>query len=468
MTMIATNTSTIRLPEDAAAALRAAVSGEVVTPDSAVYDGLRPLHNFVFDQNQPAALVRATSTEDVAAAVRVARTHGLPIAVRGGGHSMAGHSSPDGAVVIDLRGMKAVSIDPVSRTARVGAGATSADLAVPASAFGLALSTGDTSTVGLGGLVTGGGIGWMVRKQGLTIDNLLSATVVSADGEVLRASAESHSDLFWAIRGGGGNFGIVTEFELRLHQVGMIQAGLIMLPATREALRGYLDYTPTATDDLTTIAFLTHAPPEPFVPQEAVGLPVLMVAVCYTGDPTGLDAALAPLRALGTPIVDMADTMPYPAIFAFTELAANRHGAAIRSMFTDDLDDDALDAIIAANEASTSPVSMVQFRGLGGAMSRVPAGATAFPHRDRRYLVAVIGIWLDPAEDPRPHQQWTEAVWDRISDAATGVYVNFLETEGDARIRDAYRGETLARLADVKRAYDPANVFQFNQNIRPS
>ena len=277
-----------------------------------------------------------------------AREQDLPLAVRSGGHSLALYSVVDDALVIDLSGMKRVRIDPEQRIAYVQPGATSGDLAGPAGEHGLALSTGDTHSVGMGGLTTGGGIGFMARKYGLAIDNLLAARVVLADGSIVTASATERPDLFWAIRGGGGNFGIITEFTYRLAPVGQIYGGALILPATKEVLRGYLDYATSAPEDLTTIANLMFAPPAPFIPEDKVGSLVLIILPVWTGSIEDGEKAMAPLRALAEPVVDLVSPMPYPMIYRFTDFAAEPHGASIRSMFSDDLSDDAIDAILSA------------------------------------------------------------------------------------------------------------------------
>ncbi|HET8523385.1 MAG TPA: FAD-binding oxidoreductase [Thermomicrobiales bacterium] len=447
-------------------ALRVRLTGPLLTAGSPAYEEARKTASIVVDR-RPLAIVRAANAEDVVEAVIFARDRGLPLAVRSGGHSVAHHSMVDDAVVVDLSGMKRVTIDPVTRIARAEGGATSADIAGPANDFGFALSTGDTSSVGMGGLATGGGIGFMVRKYGLTIDNLVSAQVVTAAGEIVTASAEEHPDLFWAIRGGGGNFGIVTEFVFRLAPVGQILGGGLILPANREVLRGYLEYAASAPDDLTTIAHVMHLPPMPFVPQERVGELALAILVCWTGSVEDGERALAPLRALATPIADLVNPMPYPAIYQFTDHQTAPHGARIRSMFAHDLSDTTLDATLAAIENAPSPFSVVQFRALGGAMARVDANATAFAHRNQRYMVAVIGLWLDPVEDQAIHEGWTKSLWEAIRQDASGVYVNFLENEGTARLLDAYPQATYARLAEIKRRYDPENLFHFNQNVLP-
>lgn len=456
------------LPEvaDPFHSLREQLEGQLLTADDAAYEHARTTVSLRNDR-RPSAIVQALCPDDVAAAVRFAAENDLLLAVRSGGHSIALQSVVDDALVIDLSLMKRIEIDPATQTARVEPGATSGDLAWPAHAHGLALSTGDTQSVGMGGLTTGGGIGYLVRKHGLTIDNLLSARVVTADGQILTASPTEHPDLFWAIRGGGGNMGVVVEFTYRLAPVSHILGGLLVLPASRDVLRGYLDYAIAAPDELTTLADLTKAPPAPFIPDQWVGKPVLMILTAWSGSPEAGDPALAPLRALAEPVADVISWMPYPAIYEFTAHLAEPHGASIRMMFADDLSDDAIDAMLAAARASTAP-ALVHMRGLGGAFGRVPTDATAFAHRDRRYFVAVIAVWLDAEEDPHPHEQWTIALWERLRSEGQGVYVNFLEEEGPDRVREAYPPRTYERLASVKRRYDPNNLFRLNQNVPPS
>jgi len=447
--------------------LRDQLRGELLLEGHPAYDPARTTVSLRNDR-RPLAIVRARCPEDVAAAVRFASEHDLLLAVRSGGHSIALQSIVDDALVIDLSAMKAVDIDPTAQTARVEPGATSGDLAWPAHEHGLALSTGDTHSVGMGGLTTGGGIGYLVRKHGLTIDNLLSARVVTAAGEIVTASPTEHPDLFWAIRGGGGNMGVVVEFTYRLAPVGHILGGLLVLPASREVVRGYLDHSIAAPDELTTLADLTKAPPAPFIPEEWVGRPVLMVLTAWSGSAEDGERALAPMRALAEPVADLMSWMPYPSIYDFTAHLAEPHGASIRMMFADDLSDQAIDAMLAATEAGTAPANLVHLRGLGGAFGRVPNDATAFAHRDRRYFVAIIAVWEDAADDPRPHEQWTTTLWDQVRAQGRGVYVNFLEDEGPDRVREAYPPRTYERLATVKRRYDPGNLFRLNQNVPPA
>jgi FAD/FMN-containing dehydrogenase len=415
---------------------------------------------------RPGAIVRSASESDVVEAVRFASREGRPLAVRSGGHSIPGHSSANGQVVVDLSQLKAISIDPETGIARVGAGATSGDLMEAARPYGLALSTGDTASVGLGGLTTGGGIGFMVRRFGLAIDNLISVRVVTAAGEVLVASESQHPDLFWAIRGGGGNFGIITEFEFQLARVNQVIGGAIILPGTKEVIRGYLDYAANAPEDLTTITDLMFAPPAPFVPEERVGELVLFVMAVWTGDHADADAALAPLRELAEPVADTMAPMDYADIYEYTRELEAPHHVAVRSMFADSHSDESIDRILEAMAVAPGPVSLVMFRGLGGQVARVGEQDTAFAHRSQPQFTTVISVFEEPDHE-EAHQDWASKLYNSIKGDARGVYVNFLGNEGEGRIREAYPPATYERLVQVKRAYDPSNMFCFNQNIKP-
>lgn len=448
-------------------ALRARLSGEVLLPGETAYDEARKVANLVFDR-APSAIVRVETTQDVAEAVRFARANNTPFAVKSGGHSVAGHSNPEGALLIDMSQLKAVNIDPARQIARVQPGATSGELAGPAHAYGLALSTGDASSVGIGGLTTGGGIGFMVRKFGLAIDNLLSVEVVTADGEILRASSKENSDLFWAVRGGGSNFGIITEFEFKLARVGAVYGGALVLPATQEILRAYIDYAVNAPDDLTTITNIMYAPPAPFIPEDRVGEPVLMILMVWSGRLEDGAKAVQPLRELGEIIADAVGPMPYPAIYNFTAAAAEPHHVAIRSLFAREFSDQSLEVALEALRNAPSPMSMVQFRPLGGAFSRPGANATAFAHRDAKLMVTALGLWMDPSEKKETYEAWVDGLWTKVRHHQSGVYCNFVANEGNERVREAYPGATYAKLALVKAKYDPENVFSFNQNIKPA
>lgn len=445
--------------------LRSRVSGTVFTSDTAGYDEARS--TLYSRERRPSAVVRAASANDVAEAVAFARARAYPLSVKSGGHSLAQLSVIDGVMMIDLSAMKRIVIDPEQRIARVQAGATSGDLAGPANKHGLALSTGDTASVGMGGLTTGGGIGFMARKYGLAIDNLLSAEVVTADGDIVAASDSLNPDLYWAIRGGGGNFGIVTEFTFRLAPVGQVLGGMIALPASDEVLRGYVDYAPNAPEDLTTIANVMRIPPLPGIPEELVGQLVLAILAVWTGDIAAGEQALAPLRALATPVMDTMGPIQYPEIYRLTDHQSLPHSAAIRSMFAHELSDELLATVLDAVAHASSPMSLVQFRGMGGFVSTVSSDATAFAHRDQDHFVAIIGLWMNDDPDAERHRQWSLDLWEKIRGEGNGVYVNFLEDEGVGRVHDAYPPETFARLAGIKRRRDPENLFRFNQNISP-
>ena len=446
-------------------ALRAELKCELLTAESAGYDECRRMHDPTID-NRPGVIVRAATVEDVSTVVGLAARAGLAVAVRSGGHGLSDDMFVDVPIMVDLSLLKGVNINADEGTARVQAGATSGDLAGPAHAHGLALTTGDTSSVGLGGLASGGGIGFMVRKFGLTIDNLISAQVVTADGSIVTASETENPDLFWGVRGGAGNFGIVTEFEFRMARVGQILGGGIVFPATREVIRGYVDYSPNAPEDLSTIGQLMPAPPAPFIPQEWVGKPVFMVLVCWIGGIEDGQKALEPLRKLATPVAEIIAPMPYPGIYNLTAEAAVPRGNSVRSQFQLEISDDSIDKMIAAMPHGKAMMNMVQIRGLGGALAAVPAEATAFSDRDARYFTSVIAVWEDEKEDATPHRDWIRSLYDQIKHEASGVYVNFLETESEERIRECY-GENFARMVELKRKYDPANMFRFNQNIKP-
>jgi FAD/FMN-containing dehydrogenase len=445
-------------------ALAACLHGSVVRPGDDAYDEDRLVWNMAH-QGSPVAIVRAADAGDVATAVEFARSNGLEIAVRSGGHSVAGHSSGDGVLVIDMRDLRGLHIDPSRRLAWAGAGLTAGEYTAAAAAHGLATPFGDTGTVGIAGLTLGGGIGWLARKHGLAIDALVEAEVVTADGEVLTASDTEHPDLFWAIRGGGGNFGIVTRFTYRLYPVDQVLGGAIFLQPTREVLRDLVPMAEAAPDELTTIGFVMPLPPVPFVPQEHHGKPSLVLMFVYAGDPEAGQAAIAPFAALGEPFGVGAMPMPYPAIYEHTAAGGERHPSTIRSLFMDDLDAASIEVIVDA--LATAPAgSMLQLRVFGGEMSRVPADATAFAHRGAKVMLAVMNAFEDPTA-VEAATAWNRSLFAALEPKAVGAYANFLEDEGDARIRIAYPGPTYDRLAQVKRRYDPANVFHRNQNIRP-
>src|SRR5512140_1926824 len=447
-------------------AFRASLAGHVILPGDADYDTARQVHSATVDR-RPALIVRVADAADVARCVTFARREGLRLTVRGGGHSMAGHAVADGALVVDFSEMRGITIDPERRLAWADAGVTAGEYTRAAATHGLATPFGDTASVGIAGLTLGGGIGFLARKHGLTIDALVSVEIVTADGELLVASKTSHPDLFWAVRGGGGNFGIVTRLQYRLHPVDVVTGGALFLPATRDVLRALVPVAASAPDELTAIAFLMPAPPLPFIPVEAHGRPTIAILLVHAGDLTAGERAVAPFRALATPIADVVGPIPYPAIYAFTAEGERRSASVGRSLFLDTLEDAKVDTILARMAAPSSPAAMTQIRVLGGAIARVPADATAYAHRERPVMVTIITPFEDVADADR-HVAWTQAYAEELGLHDAPVYANFLEDEGEARIRAAYPARTYARLAATKRRYDPANVFSANQNIRPA
>jgi FAD/FMN-containing dehydrogenase len=448
------------------AAFAASLTGTVVLPDDVAFEDARQIHNSRFDR-VPAVVVRAADSGDVARTVRLAAETGLELAVRSGGHSLAGHSTSQGGIVLDLSAMKGLLIDPDRKLAWAQAGLTAGEITAAAAEHGLAVPFGDTASVGIGGLTTGGGIGFLTRKFGMTIDNVVAAEVVTADGQVLTVDEERHPDLFWAIRGGGGNVGVVTRFVYRLVEVGLVVGGGLALPASPEVIVGLVAAAKAAPDELTLISYVMHAPPAPFIPADRVGELVVMVLGVYAGDLEAGQAAWAPIRALAEPVADLVGPMPYPAIYQFTAEGQNRGGASIRSWFTDDLDLDDARTMIQFMDRAASPAVMTQIRVLGGAMARVDADATAFSQRDAHVLVAAMSMF-EVGGDPAPNDAWTAAFYAAFLRKAIGVYSNFLGAEGDERIRSAFPNGAYESLAAVKRRYDPTNVFRLNQNIRPA
>jgi FAD/FMN-containing dehydrogenase len=445
--------------------LAAAVDGRIITPGDAAYDQARSVFYGGIDR-RPAVIVRPTDASDVSQVVMLARETGLELAVRSGGHSLARHSTTDGGIVLDLADMHALEIDPDQRTAWAQTGLTAGAYTTAAGAYGLATGFGDTGSVGIGGITLGGGIGYLVRKHGLTIDDLLAAELVTADGQLLHVDADHHPDLFWAIRGGGGNFGVATRFQFRLHPVDQIVGGMLLLPATPEAIGGFIALADAAPEELSTIANVMPAPPLPFVPAEHHGRLVIMATLAYAGDVEAGQRVLAPFRALATPIADLVRPMPYPEIYP-PEEEGFHPTAVLRAMFVDAVDRDATEAIVEHLEASTAPMRVAQLRVLGGAMARVPAEATAFAHRASRLMVNVAAIYQHP-EDAEEHRAWVDRFAAALRHGDARAYVNFLADEGEARVREAYPGPTHERLAAIKARYDPTNLFRLNQNIPPA
>jgi FAD/FMN-containing dehydrogenase len=446
--------------------LRATLNGQVITPDDATYDEARTVFYGGFDR-RPALSVRVADANDVSRVVSLARENRLELAVRSGGHSVAGHSTTDGGIVLDLSEMKNLEIDVERRTAWAQTGLTAGEYTTAAGAHGLATGFGDTGSVGIGGITLGGGIGYLVRKHGLTIDDVLAAEVVTADGELLRVDAERHPDLFWAIRGGGGNFGVVTRFHYRLHEVDTIVGGMLILPATPEVISSFVAEADAAPEELSTIANVMPAPPMPFIPSEHHGRLVIMALLCYAGEVDEGERAVAPFRALAEPIVDMVKPMRYPEIYPPEE--EDYHPvASARTMFLEAIDLPVAQTIVEYLQASSAQMAVAQIRVLGGAMARVPADATAFAHRSSRIMVNVAALYERP-DEAAEHEPWLADFTAALRQEGEGsAYVGFLGDEGEGRIREAYPASTWERLAAIKGRYDPTNLFRLNQNIPPA
>jgi FAD/FMN-containing dehydrogenase len=445
--------------------LRSSLDGRVITPEDPGYDKARTVFPGGIDR-RPAAIVRVAGAEDVSRAVTFARETGIELAVRSGGHSGAGHSVSDGGLVIDLRDMRALEIDAERRTAWAETGLTAGEYTAAAGEYGLATGFGDTGSVGIGGITLGGGIGFLVRKYGLTIDDLLAAEIVTADGQVRTVDAESEPDLFWAIRGGGGNFGVVTRFQFRLHPVEQVVGGMLILPATPETISGFIAAADAAPEELSTIANVMAAPPMPFLPEALYGRLILMALVCYAGDVDAGEAALAPFRSLATPLADMVRPISYPEMY-FPDQEDYHPTAASQTLFMDAVSVEDARTMLSYLEDSDAPMRVVQLRVLGGAVARVPAAATAYAHRQRRIMANVAAFYTGP-EDRPVREAWVAALAAALRQGAPGAYVNFLGDEGAARVREAYPAATWERLVAVKRRYDPTNLFRLNQNIVPA
>jgi FAD/FMN-containing dehydrogenase len=443
---------------------RDALKGRVIAPEDAGYDEARAVFSGGIN-GHPAVILRPVDAADVARAVTLARDTGLPFAIRNGGHSGAGHCTTDGGIVLDTRDMHAIDINVEQRTARADAGLTAAEYTKAAGAHGLATGFGDTGSVGITGITLGGGIGYLTRKYGLTIDSVRAVELVTADGQQLQVSAESHPDLFWAIRGGGGNFGVVTKIHYELHPVNRVIGGMLMLPATPEVVLGAIDAAAAAPEELSAIINVMPAPPMPFVPAEHHGKMVVMALICSIGDDEASARAVAPFKALGKPIVDMVRPITYPEMFPPDD--PNYHPAAVaRSFFLDRFDRGVADTILEWLKGSDAMMKVTQLRVLGGAMARVPADATAFAHRHASIMGVCAAFYTSP-EDKKVREDWTIRFAAALQQGNNGVYVNFLADEGEARIHAAYPGKTWDRLAAVKAKYDPTNFFKLNQNIPP-
>ncbi|WP_028218148.1 FAD-binding oxidoreductase [Paraburkholderia oxyphila] len=458
------------LSSDSIETLRGALRGQVLLPADAGYDEARQIWNAMIDR-RPAVIVRCQGCADVRHAVTFARDAGLKIAVRGGGHNIAGSAICDGGLVIDLSQMKSVRVEPTTQRAYVEPGAKLGDFDHEAQALGLATPLGINSTTGVAGLTLGGGFGWLSRRFGMTVDNLLAADVVSADGTLLRASANEHDDLFWAIRGGGGNFGVVTMFEFAVHPLGPeVYGGLVVLPlsAAKDALVRYREAAASMPDELTVWSVLRLAPPLPFLPASVHGTPVIVFAICYNGPLENGPAAVEPVRNFGPTCGEHLGPMPYAAWQkAFDPLLTPGERNYWKSHNLAEIPDGLIDALTAAIGTLPSPQCEIFFGMIGGATMRVAPDATAYPNRDALYVMNVHGRWTEPADDERCIG-WARDFFEASAPYALGsVYVNFLTEEEHARVAAAY-GPNMERLIAVKTRYDPHNLFNCNQNIRPA
>jgi FAD/FMN-containing dehydrogenase len=446
------------------------VRGPVWQPGDAGYDAARQIWNAMIDR-RPALIVRCAGAADVMSAIQFAREHGLLLAVRGGGHNIAGNAVCDDGLVIDLSAMNSVRIDPDARRAYVAGGATLGDFDHEAQAFGLATPLGINSTTGIAGLTLGGGFGWLSRKHGLSADNLIAADIITADGECKRVSATEHPDLFWAIRGGGGNFGVVTMFEFQLHPLGpQVLSGLIVFPfdQARTVLSRYRDFVDSMPEDLNVWSVLRKAPPLPFLPPDVHGKEVLVLAIFYAGAIEEGQRAIAPLRSFGQPCGEHVGVQPYTAWQkTFDPLLAPGARNYWKSHNFAALSDDALDVLIDYAGKLPSPECEVFLGALGGQTNHPAADAIAYGHRDVLYVMNVHARWSEPAQDDSCIG-WARRLFDAMAPFASGsVYVNFLTAEEGSRIAQAY-GQNYERLVQVKNKYDPHNLFRQNQNIRPS
>jgi FAD/FMN-containing dehydrogenase len=453
---------------DHTAALRDRLHGDLLNPGDEGYEAARTVFNAMVDR-YPSYVVRPTGAADVMAAVDFAREHDLLLSVKGGGHNFAGTAVCDDGLTIDCSRMDGVRVDPEARTARVGPGATWADFDHEAGAFDLATTGGLVSTTGVAGLTLGGGQGYLARKHGLTVDNLRSVDIVTAAGDLVHASDEENPELFWALRGGGGNFGVVTSFEFDLHPVGPeVLAGPIFHPYedAREALRFYREFTADAPDELACYALVVRVPPEEPFPEARRGDPAVAFAVCYAGPLDEAEDAVEPLRAFGDPTLDGVGPIPYPALQrSFDDGSPAGHRWYTKAHYLDGLPDDAIDTILEFTDPFPGPLTQVGIEPMGGAIARVDATATAFPHRDATYSLGIWPGWADPEADDDV-VAWARAFHEAMAPYADGVYANYLDRDETDRVEAAY-GENYERLVEVKDRWDPENRFRMNQNVEP-
>ena len=453
--------------------LATAFSGSLLQPGDHEFDEARLVWNGIHDRH-PALIARCTTADDVVAAVNFARENGLVVAVRAGGHSAPGYGTCDDGIVIDLSPMKGITVDPAARTARAEAGLTWGEFDVATQEHGLAVTGGRFSTTGIAGLTLGSGSGWLERKCGLTADNLVSVEIVTASGERVTASSGENPDLFWGIRGGSGNFGIVTSFVYRLHEVGPIIYGGLMLATpdrAAEILKFAREYMPSAPDDFGGGVAFISAPPEPFVPEEMRGQPVVGVLICWTGDHDQGERVVAPLREVAQPFVDLVQPMPYTALQSMLDDGGPKGiRGYFKAEFMEELTDEAIDKLVRHGAGRAGPMAQLLMEPMRGAISHMGEDETALGRRDVEWCYHALAMWLEPdPETADAHVAWAKGLAEDMRPHSTaGVYLNFIsDDEGEERVRSSY-GPKYDRLVALKDRYDPDNMFRLNQNIRPS
>ncbi len=445
--------------------LPAGSAGRVITATDSDYDKARTVMYGGYDK-RPAQIVRVADAADTAAAIAYARDSRLELAGRSGGHSGAGHSTTHGGVVIDVRDLKGIDIDAANRTVWVGAGVTAIELTEALAPHQLIVGFGDAGTVGISGITLGGGVGYLARKHGLSIDSLLAVELVTADGQQLLADAANHPELFWALRGGGGNFGVVTRLKFQLHPLPAFTGGMLVLPATPKTIAGFVAAAKAAPEELSSIANVMPAPPMPFLPAEQHGKMVILAMLAFAGEPEAAERALAPFRALATPLADFVKPGPYASMYPPEDPDYHPTASSV-NLLVERIGTSEAQTIVGYLEESDASLRVCQIRVLGGALGRVAPSATAYAHRKSPVMLNLAAFYDGEADKPAK-QAWLADFMQALHQGEDGAYVNFVGDEGPARVRAAYPGDTWDRLRQVKRAYDPQNLFRLNQNIPPA